>query len=135
MRHRRHWIAWLALLGFVFAQAASAAYACLTGPQEYPPAAVSTSGSAPASGHCAGMDGHQTRDGHPEANPNLCQAHCLADQQVDAQVVPSLPPIAPPPRFIVALPDARIPASAAASMLRTRSAAPPHSILFVRFLI
>ena len=128
MRHRRHWTVWLALLGFVFAQAASAAYVCAKG-SSGDLAEVASAKPVPLPGHCHAMDGHT------EANPNLCQAHCLADQQVDAEVVASLPALAPPVLLTVPRSETCIPAAVAASELRALSTAPPHSILFGRFLI
>ena len=130
LRHRRHLIAWLALLGFVFAHAASAAYACTIGstPSQSLSHVISSEAAA-SSGHCHEMGGGA------HATPNLCHIHCQADQQLDPQPGISLPAIAPPLILVLALRERGIPASAAASKLRTLGAGPPPSILFVRFLI
>ncbi len=127
MRHHRHWVAWLALLGFVLAQGVTAAYACAAGSSALQQSAREKSAPQLAmSALCDGMAGDT------DANPNLCQAHCKADHQVDSQCASPLPAIAPPLALTISVPEPRLPDSAGSSRFRALGAAPPPSILFGR---
>jgi hypothetical protein len=129
MRRLRFWIASIALAGFLFAQLAAAAYACMAvSLGEGPMQTQATSSASPAaSSHCSESAEHSNDD------PSLCTAHCQLDKQLDSPFAASLPVFAPAPSFIVAVPEVRIPLALDPTSQRASGPAPP-SILFSRFL-
>jgi hypothetical protein len=129
VRQRKKRTAWLALLGFVLAQMAAAAYACATVPDRQRSIAPERGEASAMMAHCSGM-AEETA-----ALPNLCQAHCQASHQIDSQLQAPAAAMAPPPALTVTLSDTGILASAEPFLLRPFGAAPPPSILFSRLLI
>ena len=130
MRQRRKRTAWLALLGFVLAQLAAAAYACANGlPEGQSAISLELRESSAMATHCAGMPDEGT------PLPNLCQAHCQADHQIDSQPQAPNAVIAPPPALTIALSDTGIPASSEPLSARSFGTAPRPSILISRLLL
>jgi hypothetical protein len=84
-RRIRALIAFLAVMGVLFAQIAVAAYAC-PGAQEMALAAV---------GMEAGAEMPPCGEGMAEPQPTLCSAHCQqGDQSLDKPAAPAVPAIA-----------------------------------------
>jgi len=118
---------WLALLGFVLAQIAAAAYACATGlPDGQRLMSSERRESSAMVTHCAGTPDKGA------ALPNLCQAHCQADHQIGSQAEAPTVAIAPPPALTIMLSDTRVPASSEPFSPRAFERAPRPSILFSR---
>jgi hypothetical protein len=118
----------LALLGFLFAQIAAAAYACTTEPLSHSLPVVPISEQAAAMvTHCAEMGGARV------SNPSLCHAHCRADSQLDTQPQALEAPTSILPPLTLSLSSVGL--RREVSSLRVLSAAPHPSILFGRLLI
>jgi len=116
------------MFGLAFAQVVTAAHACpmLAPPAETPAQAASDSR---AISDCAEM---AKKAG---STLNVCQSHCFAVLQVDAQADIPIPAIAPQPALSMRPVVFSISTVIAQSTLASVSAAPPPLLRFSRFLI
>ena len=126
---RRPWIATLLMSVLVFAQVATAAHACaILNPSSHPPAQIAQPDQAMLA-DCAGMA--------KEANStvNVCESHCFAIPQIDAQADVPVASSAVQPALTVRLVDPFVSLPTSASALSPISAAPPPLLRFRRLLI
>ncbi|HEX7272695.1 MAG TPA: hypothetical protein VF420_11155 [Casimicrobiaceae bacterium] len=129
MKRRRVWIAAVVIWSLAFAQAAVAAHACailIAAGSPVPSIGASAPEMPPG---CADMAGHT------DSTVNVCQSHCLADQQTQGQADVPLPGIAPQPALVIRIAEARLTTGALALTAVTPAAAPPPQLLYNRFLI
>ena len=130
MRLRRKWVAVMMMLGFAFAQIVTAAHACPGLIETSEPIATSAAPDADAMPEgCADMS--MTTG----STFNVCEAHCVAGQQVGVHTEAPIAAIAPQPALTVRLVDPRISARADTRSPPASAAAPPPLLLFSRFLI
>lgn len=127
-RRRRRFVAWIGLLGIVFAQIAVAAHACTLRVPALDPAAAA---APPHHGHCG-----DAPKGTPLApQGNACELQC--SEAAPGGAAPDLPPVdvAAAPMVIAPAPLAAITWTALGrSFLAADSAAPPLSLRFCRLL-
>ena len=118
------------MLGVVFAQIVTAAHACtFAASTPHLPTAVVQAADAAMPVDCTAMQEHGA------AVSSVCESHCAYGQQIDVHPDGPVAGIAPHPALTVHSLLSFVPASIDASFLYAKSAAPPVSILFSRFLI
>ena len=127
-RRLRHFGARLGLAALFALQAALVAHAFAL-PTDAAAQAV-TEGPA---GDCARMAAAPTNDGNLKAN--LCQVHCQAVVQMDANADFAFAVPVPPPALHVVVAYVALPASAWLEPLAAKIASPPSQLLYARFLI
>ena len=112
-----------------FAQVATAAHACtILNPSSHLPAKVAQLDQAmPAD--CAGMAKQSN------STVNVCESHCFAIPQIDAQADAPVASAAAQPALTVRLLDPFVSVPTSASVLSPISAAPPPLLRFSRLLI
>ncbi len=87
----------------------------------------------PCHGHAAGEPAAAALAVAPAADANACEVHCI--DLTPAAGAPDLPPAAPSSGLRVDAVVIAATASADATLLEARSAAPPLRLTYVRFLI
>ena len=130
MRRSRKRIAGLMLLGWLFAQFVAIAHAC---PALNPATLVASVSSVAITTamptDCAAMAKLA------DSNANVCQSHCIAGEQVDAQAQAPAAALSPQPALIVRVADPQFVKSADRHASAARGNDPPATLLFSRFLI
>jgi hypothetical protein len=128
-KRRRRFVAWLGIVGIVFAQIAVAAHACMVGVDG---ARSIAAAAAPHDGHCSGHEAPA-----PVApQGNACELAC--SDGAPTPTAPDLPPLAFSTLPIAAAPLSAVPIETRAygrSLLAANSAAPPIALSFCRLLI
>jgi len=131
-RFLRRCVAWLGILGIVFAQFVATAHACAPGGSagHERPGLASAASAAAAAGHCAG---HAAAPVAPAGN--LCEVHCT-DGATPATAL-DLPPVALAPLPVAAPALAALAVVAAPQGLHPAPlpAGPPIVLRFGHFLI
>ena len=124
-RHRR-FIAWIGLLGIVFAQMAVTAHACMLQPRTIDPAAAE---GLPHQRHCSGVD----QPAAPAPQGNACELQC--SDVAPSAAAPDLPPmgLASSPITVAPVTPPTVTRMLGRSFLAADIAAPPLS-LFCRLL-
>jgi hypothetical protein len=130
MRRSRKRIAGLMLLGWLFAQFVTIAHACPALNPATSAASVSSLAITDATPtDCAEMAQSSN------SNPNVCQSHCFAGQQVDTQAQAPAAALSPQPALTVRVADPQFAKSADGHASAARGNDPPATLLFSRFLI
>ena len=130
MRRRAPKIAGVMMLGWLFAQLAIVAHACMTMTPATPAAGAFSVAVAPAMPtDCVAMAQQAKTD------VNVCQSHCVGNEQVDMQARRPVAAFAPEPVLLVSVIDPCAPALVALASPSAERAAPPALLLFSRLLI
>jgi len=120
----------LTISAFLFGQIVAVAHACPSmGSRAGPAKQVAMADPMPAD--CAGM----ALMPDPASDANACEAHCIADQQIDTHLVACVAPLAPQVALTIRAVVPDLPDAWEGIWLSSLGGAPPLSLLFRHFLI